>query len=201
MGCGADAKVVYRDRARGEYVFAASPRHSRAAGVKLANRVLRLLESGDLSELEGGFRASLTRGALSLQTPRSQQQIEEMAFAGELRATKTWWARQMLAYPNDRREQRYEVQAWRLGDLTIVALEGEVCADLGSLTRSFATTDKAMVIAYANGCPGYIATARIIREGGYEGDTSHMAYFLPAPFDPKAETEFRKLVQQAVMKI
>ena len=49
----------------------------------------------------------------------SREQIEEMAFAGNLRSVRTWWARQSLAYPDPRRQQRYEVQAWRLGELTI----------------------------------------------------------------------------------
>ena len=75
------------------------------------------------------------------------------------------------------------MQAWQLGGLTLVALEGEVCADWGGMTRSLATTPHAMVIGYANHVPGYIPTARIIGEGGYEGNTSHVgAYFLPRAF-------------------
>jgi hypothetical protein len=79
-----------------------------------------------------------------------------------------------------------------------VALEGEVCSEWGGMARAMAPTKHAMVIAYANHCPGYIPTARIIREGGYEGNTSHMAYFLPAPFHPKMETELTRLVLKAV---
>jgi len=198
MGCGSDAKVVYQDTDRGEYVFANAPAQSRAGGIKLADAVLRYLETGNLVPLSGGFRASLGRGALSLQTGRDRKKIEEMAFDGDPRDYVTWWARQMLAYPNDIDSQRYEVQAWRLGTLTLVALEGEVVSDLGPLTRSLTSKESAMVIGYANSCPGYIATAQIIRQGGYEGDTSHLAYFLPAPFDPKAEQELVELVQQAV---
>jgi hypothetical protein len=198
MGCGGDAKVVFRDQATGKYEFAASPEQSDAAGLKLAEHVLAYLRKGELSPLEAELETRLVAGALSLQPPRSRAQIEEMAFHGNPRATSTWWARQSLAYPDSRRQQRYEVQAWRLGDLTVVALEGEVCADWGALTRALAPTRHAMTIAYANEVPGYIPTARIIREGGYEGDTSHTAYFLPAPFEPKMETELTTLVQRAV---
>jgi dienelactone hydrolase len=95
---------------------------------------------------------------------------------------------------------RYDVQTWRLGELTVIALEGEVCADWGPLVRSLASTPWAMVIAYANEVAGYIPTARIIREGGYEGDTSHMAYFLPAPFQPRMEIELTALVEQALRR-
>ena len=70
-----------------------------------------------------------------------------------------------LAYPDRCRQQRYEVQSLRLGELTIVALEGEVCSEWGGMARAMAPTKHAMVVAYANHCPGYIPTARIIREG------------------------------------
>jgi hypothetical protein len=55
--------------------------------------------------------------------------------------------------------------------------------------------------SYANNCPGYIPTARIVREGGYEGDTSHRAYFLPAPFEPVVERELEQLMRSALSKI
>jgi hypothetical protein len=133
-----------------------------------------------------------------LQAPRSREQIEALALDGNPKTGSTWWARQSLAYPDERRTQQSDVQAWSLGDLTLVALEGEVCADWGPVTRALASTKHAMTIAYANEVPGYIPTARIIREGGYEGDTSHMAYFLPAPFDPKMEVELQALLKEAL---
>ncbi len=197
MGCGGDAKVVVRDES-GQYRFAADPQESDAAGIELADQVLRRLGEGNLSELQSGLRTTLVRGSLSLQPPRNREEIERMAYGGNPRSHVTWWAGQSLAYPDHRRRQRYEVQAWQLGELTIVALEGEVCADWGPMTRALAGTEHAMVIAYANHCPGYIPTARIVREGGYEGNTSHMAYFLPAPFEPRVETELTRLVQTAL---
>src|SRR4029453_5233248 len=117
---------------------------------------------------------------------------------GDSRSSSIWWARQSLAYPDNRRSLPYDVQTWRLGELTTVALEGEVCADWGPFVRSLVRTRHAMAIAYANEVPGYIPTARIIREGGYEGDTSHMAYFLPAPLQPQMEIELTALIEQAL---
>ncbi len=199
MGCGGDAKVVYHDPVSNKYKFAASPQQSEVGGTKLADGVLTYLEEAKLSELDAKLRTTLVRGSLSMQPPLSREQIEKMAFEETSQSGgRTSWARQSLAYPDHRRQQRYEVQAWQLGDLTLVALEGEVCADWGSMIRSLATTTHAMVIGYANHVPGYIPTARIIREGGYEGNTSHMAYFLPAPFEPKMENELTSLVLRAI---
>jgi dienelactone hydrolase len=198
MGCGGDAKVVVRDEKTGKDDFAASPEKSEAAGIKLAEHVLDYLQKSRLASLDGKLETKLVSGALSLQAPRSREQIEAMALDGNPKTGSTWWARQSLAYPDERRQQRYDVQAWKLGDLTLVALEGEVCADWGPMTRALASTKHAMTIGYANEVPGYIPTARIIREGGYEGDTSHMAYFLPAPFEPKMEVELTALIEKVL---
>jgi dienelactone hydrolase len=200
MGCGGDAKVVVRDEKTGKDDFAASPEKSEAAGIKLAEHVLDYLQKSKLAALDGKLESKLVSGTLSLQAPRSREQIEAMALDGNPKTGSTWWARQSLAYPDERRQQRYDVQAWQLGDLTLVALEGEVCADWGPMSRALASTKYAMTIGYANEVPGYIPTARIIREGGYEGDTSHMAYFLPAPFEPKMEIELTALIEKALSR-
>lgn len=198
MGCGGDAKVVHRDAGTAKYAFAADPEDSKAAGEKLADHVLLHVREGQWHMLDAELETRRVSGALSLQSPRSRAEIDQMAISGDVRSTRTWWARQSLAYPDSRRTERYDVQTWRLGNLTVIALEGEVCADWGPMTRALAMTPHAMAIAYANACPGYIPTARIIREGGYEGDTSHMAYFLPAPFAPQTEIELTTLVQRAL---
>ncbi len=198
MGCGADAKVVYTDPKTGQPAFASSPEQSRAGGVKLANRVLAFLDSDNMHPLNAELQTRLVRGKLTFAEPPSQAEIEKMAFAGNPKSYTTWWARQSLAYPDHRRTQHYEVQTWQLGNLTLVALEGEVCADWGDITRGLAPTEHAMVIAYANNVAGYIPTARIVREGGYEGNTSHMAYFLPAPFETKVEAEVTELLRRAM---
>jgi dienelactone hydrolase len=198
MGCGGDAKVVFQNEATGKIEFAADPQQGEIAGEKLAGSVLDYLRNGELISLDAELETHLVSGNLSLQEPRTREQIEEMAYNANPRSSSTWWARQSLAYPDKRRSLPFEVQVWRLGDLTAMALEGEVCADWGPLVRSLAQTRHAMSIAYANEVPGYIPTAHIIREGGYEGDTSHMAYFLPAPFQPQMEIELTALVEQAL---
>ena len=200
MGCGGDAKVVFQNQATGKVEFVADPQQSDIAGEKLASDVLAYLKKGELSSLPAELETKLVAGNLSLQEPRTREQIEELAFNGNPRSSSTWWARQSLAYPDNRRSLPYHVQTWRLGDLTVVMLEGEVCADWGPMVRALAKTRHAMVVAYANEVAGYIPTARIIREGGYEGDTSHMAYFLPAPFQPQMEVELTALIDRALAR-
>jgi dienelactone hydrolase len=201
-GCGGDAKVVYQDTATGKYEFAASLERSHQAGVLLAEAVRKRLSDGPpLEPLRAKLNAVLVRGALSLGVGPSREEIQKLAMEGSLRSYATWWARKHLAFPDTRRDFAYAVQAWQLGDLSIVALEGEVCSDWGALARSLPATKHAMTIGYANEVSAYIPTARIIREGGYEGDLAHKVYLLPAPLDPKMEVELTALIRRAVSQL
>lgn len=199
MGCGADAKVSHVDPASKQEIFSGSPEWSRVAGCKLADGALRLLASAQLTALPAELRCKLASGKLSFGKPISQADLSDLATLPQ-QDFQSFWARQMLAYNPLDRGFRYDVQCWRLGEkLTLIALEGEVCSPLGPLARSLAKTPLAMTVAYANGSTGYIPTSRIVREGGYEGFSSHRAYFLPAPFTPRVEQEFRRIVKQAII--
>jgi neutral ceramidase len=201
MGCGGDTKVTAKNPQTGEVEFAAHPDQSRAAGEKLADHVLRHLRDGKFVSLSSSLQTASVCGELSFQEAPSRRRIVEMATSEEALPEapySIWWARQSMAYPDDRKTLPYEVQRWRLGPLTLLALQGEVCSDWGGMIRAMSPTDPVMVVAYANHCPGYIPTARIVREGGYEGDISHMVYFLPAPFQPKVEDELTALIRQAL---
>ena len=85
------------------------------------------------------------------------------------------------AYPH------YPVQAWRLGkDLTLVTLGGEVVVDY-SLRLKKELGAGTWVMGYANDVMAYIPSARVLREGGYEGATSMVYYGLPSPWGPRVE--------------
>lgn len=201
-GAGGNAKVTYLDPATGRPEFAASLEKSRQAGAALAQGVLDRIGGGPpLESLDARLSAALVRGQLSLQKGPSQEEIRKMAFEGSITGTTTWWARKILAFPDPRREFDYAVQSWQLGDLTIVALEGEVCGDWGAMARSLPATRHSMTIGYANEVSSYIPTARIIQEGGYEGDLSHKIYLLPGRFEPRMEVELTTLIRRAVARV
>lgn len=198
-GCGADANPYRRD-VSGNYVLARDPAWSRQIGVRLGRQIVELLEGPSFQPLDARLKTTLVSGSLSLKRARSRASLREQAMTGPNSSHLTWWARQSIAYPDPRKSVEYDVQAWRLGDFTQFWLEGEVCADLGVATRSLVDGPVATA-AYTNACPGYISSARLIREGGYEGDTSHMAYFLPAPFAEKSEKEYLGLCRRALRQL
>src|SRR5439155_9685006 len=75
MGCGGDAKVVFHNEATGKIEFAADPQQSEMAGEKLATGVLAYLNTSELSSLEAQLETQLVSGSLSLQEPRTREEI------------------------------------------------------------------------------------------------------------------------------
>ncbi len=116
------------------------------------------------------------------------------------------WARRMLAQ-TDRGEKfiekyPYPVQVWRLGGRQLwIALGGEVVVDY-ALRLKRELGDSIWVTAYANDVMAYIPSLRILREGGYEGATSMMAYGMPSKWAPPVEElivgEVKRLVRETL---
>lgn len=197
MGCGADAKLCHPG-GNGVPVFTADPVRDAAAGRRLAEAALRHVARHGAQPLDGPLTGRLAAGDLTFAPARTRKQLEAMAYDEGVYFGDAAWARQVLAYPDARRALRYEVQAWRFGDaLTWIGLEGEVCCEMGILARSLARTADSMSVGYVNATEGYIPTSRIVAEGGYEGERSHRAYLLPAPFTRNVEKEFAALVRRA----
>lgn len=91
-----------------------------------------------------------------------------------------------------RKDYPYPVQLWRLGDQTLVALGGEVVVDYAiELKRLFG--QELFVVAYANDVMSYIPSARVLREGGYEGKRAQRVYGLPSTW--AADLEVRILAE------
>jgi hypothetical protein len=97
----------------------------------------------------------------------------------------------------------YPVQVWRLGDqLTWVALGGEVVVDYSlRLKKELGSNPTLWVTAYANDVMAYIPSARVLKEGGYEGDTSMIPYGLPTKWGPPIEEKIVAKVQELVKEV
>src|SRR5213078_4275915 len=80
------------------------------------------------------------------------------------------------------REVPIELQAIRIGDVTIVTVNGEMFTRFTAMLRD-ALGPHIFTVAYANSAFGYIPTREAYAEGGYEVDTAHFFYnsFRPKP--------------------
>jgi len=198
--CGGTSDVCRIDPATGELRRFRGPGEPRRAGRALAKTVLGYLAGDGFAELDARLSCVAARGELTFAKQRSWKEIEAMSKKPEP-PLDYWWARQMIALPVRFTKFRYDAQAWRLGDLTLLGLEHEIVSPLGPQVRAMVRTPHVASFAYVNTVCGYIPTAQIVREGGYEGDSSHRALFLPAPFTTRVEAEFESIVEQAVKRL
>jgi neutral ceramidase len=92
------------------------------------------------------------------------------------------------------------VQVWQLGGLMLVTLGGEVVVDYAHrLAREY--PDRSLWVAgYSNDVFAYVPSARVLKEGGYEGADAMIYYGRPGPFADGVEElivgEVRRLVGQ-----
>lgn len=89
----------------------------------------------------------------------------------------------------------YPIQVWTFAnDLAMVFLAGEVVADYGLRLKRELDVSRLWVNAYTNDVSFYVASQRMIPEGGYEVDRSMVYYGHPAPFAPQTEDEIIRTV-------
>ena len=81
----------------------------------------------------------------------------------------------------------YPIQTWTFGDdLAMVFLAGEVVADYGLRLKRELDATRLWVNAYSNDVAFYVASQRMLPEGGYEVDRSMVYYGQPAPLNQVA---------------
>jgi hypothetical protein len=156
-------------------------------GQELAKEVARVLTT-KLAPVRGPLHTALGEASLPLAPPPSRQEIEKLA------ATKggvmPGIAQQMLARLN--RGEKLPTQytcplaVWQFGDdLTLVALSGEVVSDYVRMLEDALGPNRLWIAAYSNDVYGYLPSARVLHEGGYE--TRGLIYGGIGQFAPDAQ--------------
>jgi hypothetical protein len=95
----------------------------------------------------------------------------------------------------------YPIQTWSFGnDLTMIFLAGEVVVDYSLRLKNDLTNEHLWITAYANDVPCYIASERVIKEGGYEVESSMYSYDHPSRFVEGIEDLIVESVQMLLQK-
>ncbi len=82
----------------------------------------------------------------------------------------------------------YPLQVWNFDNkMVMVNLAGEVVVDYSIRLKNKYGAEHLWINAYSNSVPCYIASRRVIKEGGYEGESSMYWYNKPSPFAPQVE--------------
>ncbi|MBX3238322.1 MAG: neutral/alkaline non-lysosomal ceramidase N-terminal domain-containing protein [Chitinophagaceae bacterium] len=186
LGCGADANP--EPRLKLEYTT--------MHGTKIADEVDRLLKTTlnpVLSTPRGKFKM--------IELPYHHvPTVEEFIEQTKERGSKGYFAKLALdkiARGEDIPQSlSYPVMTWTFGkDLAMVFLAGEVVVDY-SLRLKQELGNRIWVNAYSNDVPCYIASKRVIREGGYEVEYSMYSYNRPSRFSEEVEDIIVKAVYE-----
>lgn len=179
-GCGADANPLPRGKIE----------QCEQYGKELADAVTAAVKSA--KPITGKFAAKYERLTLKFESVPTKAQLGADALSKTLAVQKR--AERLLkeleangkigdAYPH------YPVQTWALGDQVLwVSLGGEVVIDyLLRLKKDVPTSRALWVTGYANDVMSYIPSARVLKEGGYEADSSQIYYGMPGKWSPAIE--------------
>ncbi len=190
IGCGGDANPDPSGQVKGNGVV---NRHGKA----VADEVDRLLSADRVSLTEPPV-CRLRRIDLPLDHVPTRKELQ-----GRLKGRKrpAFFARILLDRLDTGEKLAasfpYPVQTWTFGDdLAMVFLAGEVLVDYSHRLKRELAGDRLWITAYANDAPGYIASRRVIQEGGYEVDDSMNNYQKPARLALDAEDRIVEAVKE-----
>lgn len=138
-------------------------------GDELGREVLRVLET-ELKPVLGPLRTEYGLAALPLQAAPPREEIEKMKESGGWRG---FVGGKMLSVLEGEgklsRTYSTPIAVWQFGeDLTLVGLPGEVVVDYVTLLEKALGPNRLWVAAYCNDVFGYLPSARVLAEGGYE---------------------------------
>jgi neutral ceramidase len=194
IGCAGDANPYPRG------TMELTRRHGQA----LAEEVCRVLE-GKFRPLRGPLQIAFGRADLPLVSLTREQ---AQTLAANKRGAQAFAAGQILAML-DRGEKppthyTCPLTVWQFGnDLTLVGLSGEVVVDYVASLEKALGPNQLWVAGYCNDVFGYLPSARVLAEGGYE--TRGLYSGAAGIFDPRAERvvveKVRELARNAGRKL
>ena len=191
IGCGADANPS----PRGTHEMA------KVHGRTLADEVRRLLsEPSKLLRISPQLDCRMTRIDLPLAGVPNEAELRQQAEQPGVAGSRARWFLEQLQQgtPVPQVVPGYPVQTWCFGnDLAMVFLGGEVVVDYALRLNDMFDGKRLWINAYSNDVPCYIASARLLREGGYETDSSMLYYRQPSRLAPETED----LICDAVQKL
>ena len=160
-------------------------------GLELAGAVMGVLDR-PMRPVRGAFKLAYDEVELPLAAPPGREQIEKDAqsqdISVKLRAED--YLKMLRAGQSLPGSIKLPVAALRLGDdLTFVLAGGEVVVDYSRRIKRLLAADHPWTIGYAYEVPCYIPSARLIKEGGYETDSSLIYYGYYGPFRGAIESQ------------
>lgn len=126
---------------------------------------------------------------LEFAPPMSREEL--LKIADESKGYQKRWAEEILHKMETGEkimtDYPYPIQIWKLGEQPLISMGGELVIDY-TLKFKEKYGSGIFVLGYSNDVMAYIPSEKILKEGGYEGASSQIAFGLPAPWKDNIET-------------
>lgn len=173
-------------------------------GKELAAAVERVLNE-EMTELGPSLSTAYSEVNLKFSAPPSEEEL--IKIEKETQGYQKSWATNQLKILRQNGSLRtsypYPLQVWRLGSQPIMIFGGELVIEY-SIEMKKIFGPNTFVIGYANEDMAYIPSENILKEGGYEGESSMMVYGLPAKWESGIQEtiigEIKKLAAKSGVK-
>jgi len=172
-------------------------------GNELAAAVDRVL-GDEMKKLEPSISTAYSEINLTFATLPTKEELTKdvETFKGW---EKNWASNQLNQLQNGKQitSYPYPVEVWKLGNLPIMILGGELVMQYDLDLKKLFGPD-IFVMGYSNDDMAYIPSETILKEGGYEGESSQRVYGLPAKWNSdiqvKILSEMQKIAELAGVK-
>ena len=167
-------------------------------GLTLAVAVDRVMNE-QMKRLSPVLLAACKEIDLPLTAPPAKEELTTIAAQDQVFYYKLWAARILADMEKGLepiKSHPYPLQIWNIGGQPLMCLGGELVIEYAIGFKRIFGPD-IFVMGYANYVPAYIPSVTIIREGGYEGDTSQRVYGMPN----KWSEEIEPLIYQGIKEL
>jgi neutral ceramidase len=178
-GMGADSDPAPRGR------LLDAKRH----GLELAGAVIGVLDR-QMRPVHGSLKLAYDELDLPVTAPPDRQQLEKDSHNEDVSVRQRAAIYLKLLDQNRPLPQsvKLPLAVLRLGeDLTFILMGGEVLVDYSRRLKRLLAEDHPWTVGYAYEVPCYIPSARVLKEGGYEADSSLIYYGFYGPLRPEIE--------------
>ena len=157
-------------------------------GQTLAAAVDRTLQE-PMRKLSPVLLAAYTEVNLPLTAPPTKEELTKIAGQTQNDYHNRWAARILAEMTKGQmpvKSYPYPLQVWNIGGQPLLSLGGELVVEYAIGFKRIFGLD-IFVMGYANDVPAYIPSVAILREGGYESDSSQRVYGLPSVWSEEIE--------------
>lgn len=157
---------------------------ARRHGLELAGAVVGVLDR-PMRPVRGAFKLAYEEAALPLAAPPGREQLEKDVQSGDahIRMRAESYLKRLNAGQALPESVPLPIAVLRIGeDLTFLLMGGEVVVDYSRRLKRLFAAEVPWPVGYAYEVPCYIPSARLLKEGGYETESSLIYYGFYGPF-------------------